>query len=291
MKTTDPGMKAMAIALPCLLALCVGASAAPTSAEEARLLAALRRAHPATTFTSIARTPIPGLYEVWMGPNVAFVSDKNPRYLIFGRVFDTKKMTDLTGPKLAKAERTQGGTDTHATGPTLPIEQFPLHDAIKTVQGDGGSAHRAIVVFNDPACPYCRRLESELAKLDNVTVYTFLVPFQGYPLPTAIWCAADRQKALRDMMLASDISAANGPLAAQAQSASLASMAPAPTCAHPLDTNLALAKRLAVQGTPTIFLANGRRIDGYAEAKEIESRIADRALTATTAPQNKEAAQ
>ncbi|MGJ9418692.1 DsbC family protein [Massilia sp. CMS3.1] len=291
MKTTDPGMKAIAIALPCLLALCVGASAAPTSAEEARLLAALRQAHPATTFTSIARTPISGLYEVWMGPNVAFVSDKNPRYLIFGRIFDTKKMTDLTGPKLAKAERTQGGTDTHATGPTLPIEQFPLHDAIKTVHGDGGSAHRAIVVFSDPACPYCKRLESELAKLDNVTVYTFLVPFQGYPLPTAIWCAADRQKAWRDMMLASDISAANGPLAAQAQSASLASMAPPPTCAHPLDSNLALAKRLAVQGTPTIFLANGRRIDGYAEAKEIESRIADRALTATTAPQNKEAAQ
>ena len=53
---------------------------------------------------------------------------------------------------------------------------LPLEDAVKTVNGDGS---RVLAVFSDPRCPYCNALDEELAKLDNVTVYTFLLPWLG----------------------------------------------------------------------------------------------------------------
>ena len=33
-----------------------------------------------------------------------------------------------------------------------------------------------MAIFTDPDCPFCKRLESEMKGLDNVTVYTFLFP-------------------------------------------------------------------------------------------------------------------
>lgn len=296
MKTTNRARLAAALILPCFLGFSAGAIAAPPSENETRLLAALQKAHPGTHFTTVSRTPIPGLFEVWMGSNVAFVSNRTLRYLLFGRMFDTKNMTDLTATKLALAERLRMETqERDDAAPVVPIGQFPLTDAIKTVHGNGGNGSRSMAVFSDPACPYCKRLEPELDKLDNVTIYTFLVPFQGYALPTAIWCAADRQKAWHQTMQGGD----------RDKVAETDMPATSTSCAHPLDRNLALAQRLKIRGTPTIIFANGRRIDGHADAAEIESgikadtRVADAktdpALATSrshaTAPRGKETAQ
>lgn len=254
MKITDRARLAAALTLSSL-ALNAPAASRSAAADETRVLMALQKAHPGTHFTGVSRTPIPGFYEVWMGPNVALVSSRSLRYLVFGRVFDTKTMTDLTAPKLAKAERLRTEAEEREdNAPKASLDQLPFADAIKTVRGNGG---RTVIVFSDPACPYCRQLEPQLEKLSNVTIYTFLVPFQGLALPAAIWCAPDQQKAWRQYMLQGDQSV----------------LAMAVSCAHPLERNLALAQRLKVRGTPTIFYADGHRSDGYVEAAEIEQRL------------------
>lgn len=252
MMNTD--FKLLVAAVTAALACTAAVAAAPHS-PEAALLDQLRQSNPGTKFTSVSKTPIPGLYEVWMGPNVAFVSPASPRHFILGRLVDTVTMTDLTGPKLAAAAQATPAEDPASASAPVQLDTLPLVDAIKTVRGNGS---RRLVVFSDPGCGFCKRLEPELAALTDVTILTFLVPFQGRELPEAVWCAGVREKAWSDLMLRGDRS----------------TLGAARSCDTPLDRNLALARQLRVNGTPTLFYADGSRTDGYAAGQEVERRLA-----------------
>ena len=206
--------------------------------------AALKAAYPATTFRDIRPTPLPGIYEVTMGRNLAYVGSDG-RYFLFGHLYDMREQRDLTADRLEAAR-------------LIDFASLPLADAITTVRGNGA---RVLAVFSDPDCPYCRKLEQELAKLDNVTVHTFLYPLaelhpEARQRAIAVWCAQDRAVAWQAMMV-------NG------------KAPPSAECAHPIDRNIALARKLGVEGTPALFDVRGRHLAGAAPAQRIEAFLAE----------------
>ncbi len=238
-----------------LLAVSLAALAHPVFAapDEARVLAAVRKAYPGTKVDRAERTPMPGVYEIWMGGNVAFVSIGDPRYMVFGRLVDLKTMRDLTASKLRNPH---GVTGASTGGPELPAVYkgvMPVSDAITVVRGDG---RRVVSVFTDPACGFCRQLESQLQQLKDVTIHYYLLPFQGSEAPMAIWCAKDRVTAY--------VSAMADPVPPD--------LAPA-NCSHPLDRNRTFAAKLRVMATPTMVFSDGVIVPGVMSSEELEARL------------------
>ncbi|MFY9326403.1 MAG: DsbC family protein [Georgfuchsia sp.] len=224
-----------------LLGLTISMAASVFAADEpAEALAArLKEMYPATHVDRVQRSEIPALFEVVMGKNAAY-TDTTGRYFVFGHLFDMKEQRDLTADRVEKAAR-------------IAFGELPLADAIKTVRGKG---ERVLAVFSDPDCPYCRRLEAELVKLDNVTLYTFPYPLEGLHAEAkdksiAVWCSANRSQAWAELMKSGKAPASR-------------------TCDHPIERNIQLGQRLGIQGTPTLLSADGRTLPGAAPKDRIE---------------------
>ena len=221
-----------------LIALTGAVFAQEASVADPGMMATLKKMYPSTTFKEVNRTTVPGIFEVVMGQNIAYV-DQTGRYFLFGRLFDMQKQQDLTAAKLDEANKVE-------------IEQLPLADAIKTVKGNGS---RVMYVFSDPDCPYCKQLEQNLVGLTDVTIYTFLFPIEGlHPQAkskaVSIWCSKDREGAWSALMQKGVVP--------QAQS-----------CSNPIERNIALAQRFGINGTPTLIAADGRKLPGAASADRI----------------------
>lgn len=221
----------------------LAANMAFAGAEEVKEV--LRQKYPNTEITKVSESPISGLYEVVMGRNIAYTNESG-RYLIFGHIFDMEAQKDLTAERLQEIS-------------AVDVRILNTNDAIKVVKGDGS---RKLYVFSDPDCPFCKRLEREtIAKLDNVTIYTFLYPLEElHPeakrKAQAIWCAKDKARAWADYMIEGKLPS-NGT-----------------ECATPVDRNIELGKRLGINGTPTIILENGTMVPGAVPVSELERRMA-----------------
>ena len=200
------------------------------------------RAHiPDLPITAVYRTPVPGLYEVVVGKTIYF-ADASGRYLIAGgHLFETRTHKDLTRARLEELRR-------------VDFAALPLELALASGPVD---AKMKLAIFTDPDCPFCRNLERMLAGLSGIRIYRFLFPLeQLHPNARrhaeAIWCAKDRERALRAVMLQDE------------------DLSPPLDCHAPIDKVLALGRRLGVMGTPTLIAGDGRmHIGGFRSEAEL----------------------
>jgi thiol:disulfide interchange protein DsbC len=212
-------------------------------AGEAEIRQAITGKFPGAQIASIVKTPYAGLFEVVIDNEVIYAS-ADGKYLVMGNVIELDSRRNLTAARMAKLNEVKWNT-------------LPLDKAIKEVKGDGS---RKLAVFSDADCPFCKKLEPEIDKLNNVTVYTFLYPIEGlHPqaIPTSkqIWCEKDRLKAWKAYMLRGEKPDAKG------------------DCANPVDEVIRLGNKLRVSGTPTLIFENGQRVPGYAPADKLEQLL------------------
>ncbi|MYN02612.1 thioredoxin fold domain-containing protein [Pseudoduganella sp. DS3] len=217
---------------------------AQNAKEEAQLRKALAERLGDVKIDSIKKTPYADLYEIRVGSDIRY-TDKTGSYLMVGHIFDLKTSQDLTQARIDDINK-------------INFDELPKELALKTVKGNG---KRVMAIFEDPNCGYCKRFrQTTLANIDNVTVYTYMYNIlspDSFTKSQNIWCAADRNKAWDDWMLAGKAAptAPNG-------------------CTSPNDKVLALGQKININGTPAIFFADGSRIAGAVDQRTLEAKFA-----------------
>ena len=228
-----------------LLALAVATLGGAALADEAAIRKNLAERLPSfPKIDEVSKTPIPGLFEVRMGTDIVY-ADESGNFLVQGALIDTKTRTDITQARIDKLT-------------AIDFAGLPLKDAVLIRQGTGA---RKLVVFSDPNCGYCKRLERDLLTLKDVSIYTFLYPILG---PDSngkakdIWCAKEPAKVWRAWMV-------DGQVPAKVST----------TCdIAAIERNTDMGKKYKVQGTPAMVFEDGSRAPGAIPGAQIESRLA-----------------
>lgn len=194
---------------------------------------------------SVQNTPIGGLYEVVVSGKQIIYTDADADYLIQGSLLDVKNRKDLTEERVAELN-------------VVDFDSLPLDKAIKEVRGNG---KLKVAVFSDPDCPFCRRLESEFAKMSDITIYNFMMPIASLH-PDAvrkaeqIWCQPNPTAAWNTWMR-------EGKLPPQVA-----------TCDNPVAETTSLGEQLGFNGTPSLVFPNGRSQSGYSPLPQLLQIIA-----------------
>ena len=209
-------------------------------ADAVKVKATLKKNYPQfEQVEQVNKADILGLYEVVIQGQL-FYTDENARYLISGNIFDLKGGRNLTEDRARKLF-------------AVDFDKLPFELAIKKVKGNG---QRKMAYFTDPNCSFCQKLEEELKKVDNVTLYLFMLAiFNGSDEKVSgVWCSKDRIKAWDDLMLNQVLP-------------------PKGTCDTPTAKMMEFSNKLNINGTPALIFADGVLVSGFLPASELEKAL------------------
>ena len=189
-------------------------------------------------------TPLQGIYEVVITGNQIIYTDENAAYVMIGNLIDLEHRKNLTEQRVSDMSK-------------IDFKELPLEKAIKEVRGNG---QRVMAVFSDPDCPFCKKLEEEIAQIDNITVYTFLMPVpdlhpNAQKKAVQIWCQKERTTAWTEWMR-------NGK-----EPAAVAN------CDNPVADTMKLGNKFGIDGTPTLVFPNGKTISGLMRKNDLEQEL------------------
>jgi thiol:disulfide interchange protein DsbC len=208
------------------------AAASPAADVDPRIAIAARI--PGAKPEELRATPIPNIYELSRGSEVAYVTTDG-KYAISGDLIDLPHDKDLT-----EEHRRDVRMKEIAAIPESDMLVFGPRDARYTV-----------TVFTDVDCAYCRQLHSQIADYNRlgIRVQYLFYPRTGpntssWTKAEQVWCSDNRNEALTRAKL-------DQPLKAKACGAT------------PVARDYALGKDFGVQGTPSIVTPNGELIGGY----------------------------
>jgi thiol:disulfide interchange protein DsbC len=202
---------------------------------------------------SVKPAPIPGMYEVIVGGQIAYFS-ADMKYLIEGDIVDYQKRVNLTDQVRNKLS-------------AAAFDGMQENDYLAFTPKSG--TKHVINVFTDVDCGFCRKLHQEVPALNEkgVEVRYFLYPRAGLASNSAkklenIWCAKNRQDAMTRVKSGQSVDSK--------------------TCENPIKDHIALGQQMGLTGTPLIITGNGSRINGYRPADQLYAQLLSEAVDETT---------
>lgn len=217
-----------------------GAKAGPSSID-----ASVAELFPGAKPSAIAETAWPGVYEVIVNGAV-YYADKSGRFFISGEMMQVdgkKNLTAQTRDRLRKDLMTQ-------------IDE---KDAI--IYKATGPKKDTLDVFTDVECGYCRAFHKHISDYNALgyEVHYYPWPRSGtsgpvYDEMVSVWCAKDRRAAL-DRAKSGDKNDAK-------------------TCDNPVAKYVELGRQMGIQGTPAVFLSDGKQLGGYVAPENMDAFVA-----------------
>ena len=190
---------------------------------------------PGTKAEDLRESPIPGVYELARGTDIAYVS-QDGKYAIAGDLYDMGSNANLT-----EASRRTERVKLISSMPEAQMVVFGPKEARYTV-----------TVFTDVDCGYCRKLHSQIAEYNRlgIKVRYLFYPRSGpdtesWEKAEEVWCSNDRGSALTRAKRGEEIT---GPKHCKGS---------------PVARQYALGREVGVRGTPAILLENGEMLPGY----------------------------
>lgn len=228
-----------------LLLLAVLVAGPALAAGEAELIQQqLVKTFPEVRADQLSPSPIPGLFELRIGPQVAYVS-ADGRYLLRGDIIEV-----ATNENLSEARRS-----------AARLSAVDDVGEAKMIVFSPRQVKHTISVFTDVDCGYCRKLHREMAQYlaKGIRVRYLFFPRSGpntesWSKAEQVWCSKDR----------------NGAMTKSKRGESLGVKACNP---NPVQEHYALGIKLGVQGTPAIITDTGELLPGYVPAPELEDYL------------------
>lgn len=198
---------------------------------------------PDVQIDSVKSTPIEGLYQVTIGPDIIYMTGDG-NYVIKGELLDLKGRRNITEDVRADAR----------------VEILESINKDEYIEFASENMRDAIYVFTDVDCGYCRKLHQDVPELNSrgISVRYLAYPRAGVNSATGqemsnVWCADNRQDAL---------TASKNREGVEEKS-----------CNDPVAEQYKLGQKLGVRGTPAIYLQNGRMLPGYMPPNEIVKQL------------------
>lgn len=190
-------------------------------------------------------SPIPGMYELTRGADIAYVS-ADGKYAITGDLYDINSNVNLTETKRRSAR-----LSLLSSVPESEMLVFSPENPKHTV-----------TVFTDVDCGYCRKLHSQMAEYNRlgIRVRYLFYPRSGpdtesWGKAEQVWCSKDRNTALTRAKRGEELS---GPTQCKGS---------------PVARDYALGQKLNIEGTPALVLDDGELLSGYLPPAMLAKRL------------------
>lgn len=220
---------------------------AQAATPEEMILKKLETAGPNIPVNEIRPSRVEAIYEVELSSGEILYSTADGGYIFTGDLYQVapQGFKNITEERRMSARATQVAALDQSQMVVFPAK---------------GEEKARITVFTDIDCVYCRKLHQEVSELNAMGISVRYLGFPragvgsgSYYSMVSVWCSENQQDAMTRAKRGESIDEKQ--------------------CDNPIAEQYRLGQKLGVQGTPAIFLDDGRLLPGYMPAKRLATEL------------------